>query len=175
MADFNIFLKKTFDVEKGLSTDRKDRGNYNGKGQFVGTNHGISAKTLEAYLKRSVTSADMRSLTKLTAAKIYKTFYWDSIFGDRIYSQDVANILGDHAVNFSPQKASKLVYRVLNLQYGLPVAPKSILTDTIITKINTIEPENLFNTIKDFRIKIYLKGKNVKGQLNRMKQFVYKK
>ena len=61
--------------EGGFQDDKEDPGNYNTKGELVGTNFGIAAKTLEEYRGKPVSKVDMRSLTKKEAREIYEAQY----------------------------------------------------------------------------------------------------
>ena len=70
-------IDSVFEAEGGYSTDRNDTGNYY-RGQFVGTNHGISAPVLAEHLGRTPTVQDMRSLTQDTARDIAATQYYDN-------------------------------------------------------------------------------------------------
>lgn len=70
-------IDSVFDAEGGYSTDRDDTGNYY-RGQFVGTNHGISAPVLANHLGRTPTVEDMRGLTQDTAREIAATQYYDT-------------------------------------------------------------------------------------------------
>jgi len=70
-------IDSVFEAEGGYSTDRNDTGNYY-RGQFVGTNHGISAPVLADHLGRTPTVQDMRNLTQDTARDIAATQYYDN-------------------------------------------------------------------------------------------------
>lgn len=70
-------IDSVFDAEGGYSTDVNDTGNYY-RGQFVGTNHGISAPVLAEHLGRTPTVEDMRGLSQDTAREIAATQYYDA-------------------------------------------------------------------------------------------------
>lgn len=70
-------IDSVFDAEGGYSTDVNDTGNYY-RGQFVGTNHGISAPVLAEHLGRTPTVEDMRGLSQDTAREIAATQYYDT-------------------------------------------------------------------------------------------------
>ena len=70
-------IDSVFDAEGGYSTDVNDTGNYY-RGQFVGTNHGISAPVLAEHLGRTPTVEDMRGLSQATAREIAATQYYDT-------------------------------------------------------------------------------------------------
>tara|TARA_R110002153_G_C13083383_1_gene474635 strand:- start:100 stop:687 length:588 start_codon:yes stop_codon:yes gene_type:complete len=73
----NELIDSVFRAEGGYSTDREDKGNYYPSGNFVGTNHGISAPVLAQYLGKTPTVQDMRNLTKDEAREIAATNYYD--------------------------------------------------------------------------------------------------
>lgn len=104
MASWSAITDWLMNWEGGYSTDIYDKGNYYPKGRFVGTNHGIAAITLEEYLRRTggkrlsqMTQAEaiakMKSLTVAEAKKIGKLLFWDTIRGDEIKNQSIANVI----------------------------------------------------------------------------------
>lgn len=112
MADFELAHKLTAGFEGGYSDHPNDNGNWTGGamgvGKLIGTNLGIAAPVLKAYLKRMPTVQDMKSLKIETAKKIYKINYWDQIRGDEWNNQDNANIVYDMAVNSGVSRSIKL-------------------------------------------------------------------
>ena len=66
-------------AEGGYTDNPNDNGNWTGgkkgSGDLIGTNFGISAPVLKAYLGRTPSVADMKNLKKSTAEKIYKKNY----------------------------------------------------------------------------------------------------
>lgn len=173
MADFRHFVTHVFKVEGGYSKSKSDKGNYNSKGQLVGTKYGISAPTLEHHLSKIVSVKDMLNLAKETALKIYKTLYWDVCKTDKFLSQSVANIIADHSVNASPLKASRLLYDVVNTHFGGNLKVKSIISSELVDKVNSLSQELLFEKIKAERIQYYknIGGVHLKGWLKRMSTF----
>jgi lysozyme family protein len=107
MANFDIAHKKTSVNEGGYTNDANDSGNYV-DGKLIGTNLGISAPVLKAYLKRTPTVAEMKNLSPAVAAAIYKKNYWDVMKGDDWNSQDNANKVYDMCVNAGCGTAIKL-------------------------------------------------------------------
>lgn len=104
MASWSAITDWLMNWEGDYSTDTTDLGNYYPKGRFVGTNHGIAAITLEEYLRRTggkllsqmsqaEAIAKMKSLTVTEAKKIGKLLFWDTIRGDEIKNQSVANVI----------------------------------------------------------------------------------
>lgn len=119
MATFKISYAKTARNEGGYTCVHEDNGNWTGghigSGQLIGTNYGISAPVLVAYLKRIPTRAEMQNLSPATAMAIYEKNYWAPIHGNEIKSQAIADSIYDSAVNMGPCTAVKLAQRALNL------------------------------------------------------------
>lgn len=79
--------------DNNYSLDRKDKGNYNHKGQLVGTNRSIAAKTYETFLRRkyknksiSVTKEQMKNLSIEECIEMYYHIYSNSMLGDEMYA-----------------------------------------------------------------------------------------
>ncbi|KKS77438.1 MAG: hypothetical protein UV51_C0007G0036, partial [Candidatus Woesebacteria bacterium GW2011_GWC1_42_9] len=109
MASFTIAQTLVKRAEGGYSNDARDPGNYTGgsigSGTLIGTNWGISAPVLKAYLGYSPSVSEMENLPYSTAEKIYKAQYWNAIKGDTIQNQKLANMLYDTAVNMGVGRA----------------------------------------------------------------------
>ncbi len=113
MADFNRAYNRLKQWEGGYQANPNDPGNYNGAGELVGTNYGITAKNYEAWIGRRASIADMKNMPPMTAAAIFRSKFWDKIKGDQIRNQSVADILFDGVVNHG--KGVKLAQEVLGL------------------------------------------------------------
>lgn len=109
MADFTRFLPTLLTFEGGFVDDPVDPGGATNKGITLATFR-TSAREL---LGVEPTLANLKALTEAQAGTLYKSLYWDRIGGDRIASQDIANIVFDFQVNAGAQSA-KLLQRVLN-------------------------------------------------------------
>lgn len=144
MAEFLPILKKTFNVEGGYQSFPQDVGNYTSSGKLVGTNKGIAAITLEAYLGREPSVAEMKALTTEKATAIYRTLFWDRMLGDLILSQSVALIFWEAFVAsgnlMRPRKA-------INKYYGKTVVSEKNLRfgNTEINYTNNADARKLFN------------------------------
>lgn len=119
MADFKISNKKTARNEGGYTNVREDGGNWTGGkvgvGQLIGTNLGISAPVLSAYLGRTATVNDMASLTHEVAEKIYIKNYWNPMRGDEILNQEIADSIYDSCVNMGCHAAIELAQKSLGM------------------------------------------------------------
>jgi lysozyme family protein len=120
MANFEIADKRTRTFEGGYTGDKDDNGNWTGglkgKGKLVGTNHGISAPVLMKYLKKIPSVQEMKTLTKIKACAIYKVNYWDTIRGDEITNQDIANDIYDMGVNAGVETSIILAKRARKIE-----------------------------------------------------------
>ena len=61
--------------EGGYQQIEEDKGNYNSKGELVGTNHGISGRMYEKFIGRPPTAEDMQELPIEEAVAIYEKEY----------------------------------------------------------------------------------------------------
>lgn len=116
-ADFDVSQTLVKRAEGGYSIDPRDAGNYTGGkvgiGDLIGTNWGISAPTLVSELKRlggaPPTASTMKNLQYASAIAIYKRNYWDTIKGNEIKNQTLANIIYDESVNSGVGAAKRTV------------------------------------------------------------------
>lgn len=166
-ADFAPAQDLVKKAEGGYSDDKRDPGNYTGGkigvGALIGTKYGIAAPTLKNYLKREPSVNDMKNLPYSTAEKIYRSEYWNAVKGDAIDNQKLANIIYDASVNHGPGKARSLVNESLKTEkYD-------------IAKINSANPEKLFNEIGKKREVFYKKlgGYALNSWLDRLEKLGY--
>lgn len=120
MADFKIAFRRTGIFEGGYTDDPNDNGNWTGgvkgRGDLIGTNHGVSAPVLSKYLGRTATVSDMRTLSLEVTEKIFRRNYWDKIRGNEIINQDSANEIFDDAINAGVGAAIRKAQRALGLK-----------------------------------------------------------
>lgn len=107
MADFRKLIGHTLKWEGGLSADPRDTGalRYGHSGKYVDpkfpaypvhTNKGVIWATYTEYKKKKkqTPSADeFIAMPQAVWLDIYKTLFWDSVWGDQINSQAIAEIL----------------------------------------------------------------------------------
>jgi lysozyme family protein len=145
MAEFNKTYIVIANSEKGYSTSTTDKGNYYNN-VFVGTNYGISAKTLATYLGRTPTESDMRNLPQSTAIEILRTRYWQSAF-DKLANQSIANVIVDGNVNHGVTGMKAILQKAL-LNFNKSVLLADLYTDKGVSILNSLNEEKLFNAIK---------------------------
>ena len=167
------------EVEAGYSDDRNDTGNWvevPGFGKrFVGTNHGISAPILQKYLGKIPKRSDMENLSYQTALKIYKKDYWDAQNLSLLCDQSVANIIYDGCVNQGIDGMSEVI-RSSSKELGVDIKGQ-IYTDVNIKKLNSLNQQKLFDSIKKFREMRYKEaatwGIHGEGWMNRLSGIEY--
>lgn len=86
------------------------------------TNLGITRKTLEGWLGRSVTEAEMRALTPETVAPIYRQNYWDALRCDDL-PPALALCVFDFGVNAGPKRAARMLQGLLGVAIDGQVGP----------------------------------------------------
>lgn len=173
--------------EGGYSSDRNDSGNYvvlrdddgrNEKKIFIGTNHGISAKTLMEYIGRVPTVEDMKSLPYEKALKIYKSQYWIPQNFHLLEDESIAMILYDGCVN-QGVNGIRSIYRRAIKSVGIKInSNDNPYDEKFAKKVNRLSNKNkinLFNYIKNERIASYKKGNpiHIEGWLNRINKINY--
>jgi lysozyme family protein len=147
MASFDKIVKKVLDIEGGYQKWYNDRGNWTGgkigKGQLVGTNHGISTFSYIDYYHRIPTVQDMLNITEADAYQIFKVLKWDKIQGDAIQNQAVADIFLDGVVNHG--------HGVKLMQEVLGIAQDGVVGMKTLQAINAANPQSLYNAYKERR------------------------
>ncbi len=143
MANFDSAIAKVLVAEGGYQAWKADKGNYNKKGELVGTKYGISAEAYEDYYKKTATKTAMQNLTKEAAKEIYKKKYWNRMKGDDISSQNVADVFLDGVVNHG--KGVHLIQQVLK------VTPDGAVGPITLKAINESDPNKLVTAYLDRR------------------------
>jgi lysozyme family protein len=110
MADFKLLIDHTIKWEGGASADPRDKGLIYGNSgvlgkdggdlkhpnNFIHTNKGILWGTYVSYCKvkgKTPSPKEFIEMPKAIWLDIYKTLFWDKIFGDQIKSQAIAEII----------------------------------------------------------------------------------
>lgn len=183
-ASFDVSHKVVATVEGGYSDDRKDTGNYvefelNGKmvKRFIGTKYGISAPVLMKYLGHLPKKEDMMNLSYETALEIYKDKYWDNQDMEKFCNQSVATIIYDGCVNQGIGGMKEVLRKVLN-DNGIQISEDtSPFQSEYIKIINSLDQNQVFNTIKKYRKDRYHSAETAEthegGWLNRLEKLEY--
>jgi lysozyme family protein len=174
MALFEPAFALTLKNEGGYQNNPKDKGNFNSRGENVGTNFGISAPTLERYLGRVPSVADVKGLTKAVAADIYLKFYWNENYLGTIIDQDTANQLFDIDVLQGEGKLGRIAQEALN-SIGYNVVQDGIFGPQTRQAINQViadyRKDILNNTLVTVRKK-YLQDANWPGWIPRAEEYL---
>lgn len=157
MASFNTAINIVLDHEGGYQNNPNDTGNYNSRGDLIGTNYGISAPVLESYLSYPPTVNTMRNLSLSIAKDIYRNKFWNRIKGDQINSQPIANIFFDGHVNHG-NTGIRMMQDVLGVPRDGVVGPQTLQA------INTGNERAIYLNYKATRRQFYQKISQRPGQ-----------
>lgn len=122
------------------STDPNDRGNYV-NGELKGSKFGISAKAHP--------DVDIKHLTLNKAKEIYKKEYWEPLKLNLVNDPKLQTILFDSAVNQGKNATIKMLREAFHLKNT------GKITDDLLMKINSSDPEELSRTILALRQRRY--------------------
>ncbi|MEM9835160.1 MAG: glycosyl hydrolase 108 family protein [Bacteroidota bacterium] len=172
VPDFEIAYAPVRRIEGGYQADPDDRGNYNSKGQLVGTNWGIAAPVAERYFGRPPTKTDMRKLSGLVAKDIYYEVFWRGMHAPRFPTQELADIVFDGHVNHGGW-GIKLLQRALGIKEDGSVGPITIAA------VRAADPVETFQAYYNLRYDFYhgivrrrpTQKKFLKGWLRRLKHY----
>lgn len=141
MANSNKLVPFILSWEGGFVNDPDDLGGT--------TNKGITIGAFRTYRQKNglprPTTEDLRNISDLEWADVFKSMYWDRWKADQIKSQSVANILVDW-VWVSGKYGIEIPQKVLEVTSDGIVGPKTI------DAVNKWEPKELFNAIKTERV-----------------------
>jgi len=179
MANFDLFYNRIFKWEDGTGSgygnDPDDVGNYDSHGKLIGTKHGVAAKTLETWLGRDITVADMMALTKATAMEIMKKWFWDKMDADN--NQAIAEFCVNWYWGSGFGTAAAWINGVLHKYFGYPFDSYS-WTNTV-ARLNAVDQGKLYDHLYAENVIFYnqlatnnpLLNKYLQGWLNRIKDF----
>lgn len=118
-------MKALMSHEGGFVNNPKDPGGM--------TNLGVTQRVWEAWVGHPVGEKEMRALTPVIVAPMYKRKYWDKVSGDLLPS-GVDHAVFDFAVNSGPGQAAKILQRVLGVKQdgdiGLVTLEKALSIDS---------------------------------------------
>ena len=116
-ASFATILAFTMKAEGGLSTASEDPGNWSsgvcGQGTLIGTNCGISAPVLAAFVAPlAITAEDMAAVPAATVRSIYQVQFWMPVSGDSLPA-GVDLMVADMAFNGGAAASARLLQQAL--------------------------------------------------------------
>ena len=144
MASYEKFKASIQQHEGGYQNIPTDWGNYNSLDELVGTNFGISARFYESVIGVPPTEQDMLNITQAEAHGLFKNEFWDKVLADHINSQEVAEMIADHAINSQPYKTTKIVQRVLNNKFGKRLKVDGLFGTKTLVAVNSVDFKQLF-------------------------------
>jgi lysozyme family protein len=110
IMSFESALKKTLNIEGGLSLDPDDSGNWTGGkkgvGELRGTKYGISAAQYP--------NEDIPNLSPERARFLYKRDYWDALRLGEVLHEELQEKLFDCAVNMGVETAGIILQNSVN-------------------------------------------------------------
>ncbi len=153
MADINIALQKTLNNEGGYVFDKDDPGGETYKGVARNMNGGWDGWTTIDLLKKQSgfpANLDNNSPLQELIKTFYKTNYWDTIRGDDLTNQNVADSIFDFAVNAGVATSAMLAQMVVGAIQDAVIGPASIAS------INKFEPEHFLASFTVAKIARYI-------------------
>jgi lysozyme family protein len=138
--NFQTSLNLVLDHEKGFSDYPFDAGGM--------TNLGVTKKTWEAWVKRPVDEAEMRSLTPEKVMPLYKTKYWDACKCDQL-PLGIDYAVFDFAVNAGVSRASK------TMQSALGTAADGIVGPATIGVATNADPDEFLEKFSKLKEQFY--------------------
>lgn len=171
MADFDIALRKCLRWEGGY-TDKLNDG-------YDCTNSGVTINTYQRVYGTDKDCEDLKRMTKEQMRHIYKTFYWDKLWGSRIADQSIANLMYDWSVGSGVMSAIRYMQRALGFK-GDDV--DGIMGKRTLEALNGYEDKReLFGMYWSMRESFFKricerdprKKRFLKGWMNRLRTFEY--
>lgn len=153
MADFTTAFRRTDKFEGGYCNDENDRGGETYRG--IARNFHPDWKgwdVIDDYKKIATSNKEIDKLCKgnqeleWLVESFYKINFWDTIKGDDIIYQNVANNIYDFAVNSGVGRASKYAQRVVGVKDDGEIGKISIKA------INGYNPQMFVDRYKENRI-----------------------
>jgi len=119
------------------------------------TNLGITHKTLARWRKvspfTSLPKSEVKALTKVSVAPIYRAYYWDEVRGDDLPGGLDAAVF-DYAVNSGPGRAAKLLQRLVGVAQDGVIGSQTLAAVGKVTNL-----ASLINAYCDARL-AFLRG-----------------
>lgn len=136
MAKFEIAYKRTKRFEGGYVNDPKDAGGetYNGISRRANPTW-AGWRVVDEMKRKSNFPKNLRerkSILDDLEFSLYKTNYWDPVWGDKLRVQTVANDMYDTAVNMGVATSIKLSQR----QWRQPQTGR--MDSALLTKLNSV-------------------------------------
>lgn len=116
-ANYDASLARALKHEGGYTNHPSDPGGP--------TNFGITIHDYRRYIKANGTAADVRAMTLMDAAKIYRARYWDALRCDELPA-GLDYAVFDYGVNSGIGRAAKVMQRLLGIGSGTAMTDATI-------------------------------------------------
>lgn len=123
MADFSKYFKTLMNHEGGFVDDPHDHGGATKYGITLGT---WLSKGYDKNKDGKVNVEDLKLISVDDAEKIAKKDYWDTVKGDDINSQSIAEFVFDWGYNSGPRTAIKKLQQVLGVEEDGTIGNRTI-------------------------------------------------
>ncbi len=153
MANFENALNKTLIHEGGYVFDLDDPGGETYKGIARNSNNTWTGwQTIDSLKKQPNFPKNMDTNTVLqeNIKSFYKANYWDTINGNDIQNQAVADSIFDFAVNAGVKTSAKMVQTIIGTSPDGNIGPASL------AKLNTFDSEYFLALFKVAKIERYM-------------------
>ncbi len=173
MADYNRLFELVAKKEGGYQNQSTDSGNYC-EGKLIGTKYGVSAILYKHIKGKCPTVEEMKNLTKNEAKEIWRRGVWNTIKGDSIKSDAIAELILDSTGlgNSGYLHTRQAINDTLGTK--IPATRKMVFTKEEIALINKAPEKKLIENL-------YLRRKNFfethsqadiygKGWMNRLNE-----
>ena len=140
MSRFSICLVRILKHEGGFVNHPKDPGGA--------TNMGVTQAVLAEFLKRPVTVAEVKALSRQTAADIYRARYWSPILAEGL-PPGVDYMVFVLAVNSGVSRAVRF------LQLAVGATPDGKMGPATLGAVAKVEPRALVLTLSERRENFY--------------------
>lgn len=134
MANFDMAIGKVLEHEGGYVNDPADPGGE--------TNFGIS--------KRNFPNLDIKNLTVDQAKEIYRTNYWNKVWGDQINDDELALNVFDFAVNAGTGTSARIIQEVVG------AGVDGVIGNMTVAAINQTDPRIAVKEFQKRRVLHYV-------------------
>lgn len=174
MADFKKLFPKVLDSEgRSYENVPGDAGGPTKMGIIIAE---WKVKGYDKNKDGKIDENDLKLINEEDAYKIYKADYWDTIQGDGINNQVIAEYICDWGINCGIKLAAKKTQTILGLVADGQFGPKTLAA------VNAANQKDLFNKLVESRTAYYKaivannpsQNKFLKGWLNRTNSFLFK-
>ena len=115
--NFGSALRIVLKHEGGWSNHKSDPGGM--------TNLGVTKRVWEEWVGHPVGEKEMRALTPVTVARLYKRKYWDAVKADELPT-GLDYLMFDFAVNAGPGRAIRTLQKAIGTNPDGVIGPKTM-------------------------------------------------